>query len=242
MSDTFLLDSISRHMYRVIMPRNLRLAQGGMTYHVLNRANARERLFLHDGDYKAFERVLTEAAERFAMRVLSYCVMPNHWHLVLWPRNDGDLSVFMAWLTATHSHRWRTSHRSVGFGHVYQGRYKSFPVQNETHLHTVCRYVERNPARARLVVQAQDWRWGSLWRHMAGNAEDRSLLTEWPVQRPTNWLDLVNAPLPELELVSVRTCVLRNRPLGAAAWQIHVAARLGLEATLRARGRPRKGV
>src|SRR6266850_1096513 len=98
------------------------------------------------------------------MRVLAYCVMPNHWHLVLWPRADGDFSHYVGWLTLTHTQRWHAYQHTVGTGHLYQGRFKSFPVQTDEHVLTVCRYVERNPVRAGLVPQAEHWRWGSLWQ------------------------------------------------------------------------------
>lgn len=130
------------------MGRPLRAAPGGLVYHVLNRANGRQALFDDDGDYAAFERVLSEAQKRIAMRLLAYCVMPNHWHLVLWPHRDGDLSRFISWLTLTHTQRWHAYRQTVGTGHLYQGRFKSFVVQTDEHLMTVCRYyVERNAGR-----------------------------------------------------------------------------------------------
>ena len=89
-----------------------------MVFHVLNRANARATIFEKPEDYAAFERVLKEALDRVDMRVLSYCLMPNHWHLVLWPRRDGDLSRFMGWLTLTHTQRWHAHHHTVGTGHL----------------------------------------------------------------------------------------------------------------------------
>ena len=140
------------------------VAEGGLVYHALNRANARQTIFDDDGDYEAFERVLAEAVDRHVMRLLAYCVMPNHFHLVLWPRADGDLSRFMRWLTLTHTQRWHAHHHTAGTGHLYQGRFRSFPVQDDGHLLTLCRYVERNALRAGLVGRAEDWRWGSLHR------------------------------------------------------------------------------
>src|SRR3989304_4488952 len=107
------------------MGRPLRAAAGDVIYHVLNRANARLPIFEKPSDFEAFERVLGEAHARVAMRILAYCIMPNHWHLVLWPRRDGELSEFMAWLTLTHTQRWHARHRSAGAGHLYQGRFKS---------------------------------------------------------------------------------------------------------------------
>ena len=88
------------------MGRPLRITAGGLVYHVLNRANARMRIFDKGQDYEAFERILDEAVEHVKMRLLAYCVMPNHWHLVVWPRRDGDLSAFVGWLTLTHTQRW----------------------------------------------------------------------------------------------------------------------------------------
>src|SRR5256885_2321789 len=102
------------------MARTPRAAEGGLIYHALNRANARLTIFEDDGDYEAFERVLAEAVPRHAMRLLAYCVMPNHFHLVLWPRGDGDLSRFMRWLTLTHTQRWHAHRGSAGAGHLYQ--------------------------------------------------------------------------------------------------------------------------
>src|SRR5262245_3981054 len=145
------------------MGRPLRAATGGMVYHLLNRANGRMTIFRKEQDYESFEAILEEACERERMRLLAWCLLPNHWHLVVWPRNNGDLSRFAGWLTLTHTQRWHAHHKSAGTGHLYQGRFKSFPVQEDTHFLTVCRYVERNALRAGLSPRAQAWRWGSLW-------------------------------------------------------------------------------
>ena len=120
-------------------------------YHVLNRANARMTIFHKPDDYAAFERVLAEAVERTKTRLLAYCLMPNHWHLVVWPEKDGELSRFTGWLTLTHTQRWHAHRHTTGSGHLYQGRFKSFPLQDDAHFFTVCRYVERNALRANLV-------------------------------------------------------------------------------------------
>ncbi len=222
------------------MGRPLRTAVGGAIYHVLNRANGRLQLFEKAGDYEAFERVLKEAHERIPMRTLAYCLMPNHWHLVLWPSRDGDLSQFMAWVTLTHTQRWHAHHKSTGQGHVYQGRFKAFPVQVDEHFLALCRYVERNALRAGLVVRAEEWRWSSLWRRLFGAAPTRRWLAEWPVARPPRWVDWVNELQTETELEALRRCVTRGQPFGSEVWVRRTALRLGLEATLRPRGRPRK--
>ena len=212
-----------------------------MVYHVLNRANARLRIFEKDADYAAFERVMERAGERLPMRVLAYCLMPSHWHLVLWPREgrDRDLSEFMRWLTVTHTQRWHAHRRSSGTGHLYQGRFKSFPVQDDGHFLTVCRYVERNALRAGLVKRAEDWCWSSLWRRASRTAA-RMPLGEWPVKRPRNWMAWINRPESAAELETLRKCVKRGHPFGDETWVGRVAKRLGLESALRPRGRPRK--
>jgi putative transposase len=220
------------------MGRPLRASDADFVYHALNRANGRLPLFDQPGDYQAFERVLAEACDRVPVRLLGYCLMPNHWHLVVWPRADGDLSRFVGWLTLTHTQRWHAHHRSAGTGHLYQGRFKSFPIQADEHLLTVCRYVERNPLRAGLVRRAQDWRWGSLWRRQWGTAEERALLAAWPVERPRRWLAIVNAVQTAAEVEAVQAAIRRGRPVGSAAWVARAATRLGLEGTLRPRGRP----
>jgi putative transposase len=130
------------------MGRALRAAVGGLIYHVLNRSNGRWPLFDKPGDYEAFERVLAEAQQEHPLPLLAYCVLPNHWHLVVAPEADGDLSRFVGWLTLTHTQRWHAHRHTAGNGHLYQGRFKSFAIQADEHLLTVCRYVERNPLRA----------------------------------------------------------------------------------------------
>ncbi|MCE9592134.1 MAG: transposase, partial [Planctomycetes bacterium] len=147
------------------MARTKRQSPGGVAYHAMNRCVAGLTLFEDDADYDAFERVLAQACERFpGVRLCAYCLMPNHFHLVLWPKADGLLSPFMQWLTMTHTQRWHAHRRSVGRGHLYQGRFKSFPIQRDGHFLDVCRYVERNALRAGLTPRgrAENWRWGSL--------------------------------------------------------------------------------
>jgi putative transposase len=222
------------------MGRALRTNEAGLVYHVLNRANARLPLFTKPADYDAFERVLAEAQQRYDTRLLAWCVMPNHWHLVLWPQRDGELSRFTGWLTLTHTQRWHAHFQNVGSGHLYQGRFKSFPIEQDEHLLTVLRYVERNPLRAALVERAEDWRWGSLWRRTHGDAKARALLAEGPVRRRRDWVKWVNEPQTAAEEEALRRCVTRGQPYGSESWVQQTAAALGLELTLRPRGRPRK--
>jgi putative transposase len=210
-----------------------------MVFHVLNRGVARMQLFDKPADYQAFERVLQETRDETPMRICAYCLMPNHWHLLLWPKRDGDLAAFMQRLTITHVRRWQEHRGYVGLGHVYQGRYKSFPVETDEHFWSVARYVERNPLRANLVVRAEEWRWSSLWRRGRGTAEEQSLMSVWPVERPSSWGDRVNEIENAKELESLRQSVQRGRPFGQPEWQKRIAKRLGLESAYRPTGRPR---
>jgi putative transposase len=210
-------------------------------YHVLNRGVGRNRLFWKDADYAAFEQIMEETLATRPMRICAYCLMPNHWHLILWPEHDGELAAFMQRLTVTHVTRWQRHKRQVGYGHVYQGRYKSFPVESDEHFYTAVRYVERNPLRAGLIRRADQWRWSSLWRRLHGTRDQKRLLSSWPLSRPRQWSEYVEQPLTEAELEAVRRSVQKGQPLGDAQWTQRVARRLGLEFTLRARGRPRKG-
>jgi putative transposase len=199
-------------------------------------------LFFKEADYAAFEEILVETLAVRPMRICAYCLMPNHWHFVLWPKCDGDLAAFMQRLTVTHVTRWQRHKRQVGYGHVYQGRYKSFPVESDEYFYQVVRYAERNPLRANLVSDADAWRWSSLWRRVHGTREQKQLLAPWPLPQPRNWLSHVQQPLSDAELEALRCSVRKGTPLGGADWMLRTAKRLGLEFTLRARGRPRKNV
>jgi putative transposase len=201
---------------------------------------ARLPLFEKDADYAAFEQVLAEAYERFPLGILAYCVMPNHWHFVLRPDKTGQLTDFLRWLTHTHTMRWHAYHHSVGTGHLYQGRFKAFPIEEDDHFYTVVRYVERNPVRANLIAQAEAWRWSSLWRRTFGDSESRAILARWPLPCPRHWLEHVNRPQTEGELAALRTAIHRGSPFGQPDWQHSAAKRLGLDSSLRPRGRPRK--
>jgi putative transposase len=204
-------------------------------YHVINRGNARLPVFHDPSDYQAFVHLISEACTRLPLEVLAFCLMPNHIHLILRPSGDRDLSRWMQWLLTTHVRRY---HRRYGSsGHVWQGRFKAFPIQHDAHLLQVMRYVERNALRANLVVHAEDWCWGSLsWRH---TGQPASFLKPPPVSLPADWLVRVNAPESEPELKALRRSVNRGAPFGDAVWVEETAANLGLESSLRPQGRPR---
>jgi putative transposase len=204
---------------------------------VLNRTNARKSIFTKDEDCIAFETVLEEAVARTGTRLLSYCLMENHWYMVVWPRKDDELSRFVGWLTLTHTQRWHAHRKSTGSGHLYQGRFKSSPVQDDDHCLTVFRYVERNALRANLVKRAEDWRWSSLYRWYSNAADEKALLSAWPLRRSAVWLAHVNSPQTDAELTALRRSVNRGSPFGDETWATTATKRLGLEITTRPQGR-----
>jgi putative transposase len=220
------------------MPRRERVGAAGIVHHVMNRANRRDVIFFNDLDFAAFERVLFQAKCRFQMPLFGFAIMKNHWHLVVQPAAEGQLSRFMHWLTMTHTQRWHRDHGTSGSGALYQGRYKALPVQSDRHFLTVMRYVERNPVRARLVDRAEDWPWSSAW-HMFNNC-DHGRLDQWPLPRPVSWFDFVNEPQNQIDLSKVREAITRSAPLGNTRWVRAMAAKLGVGHTIRPQGRPRK--
>lgn len=224
------------------MARKHRWTPGGLVYHVLNRTAGRWKMFRREPDYEAFQRIMLEAHERHPIDILAYCLMPTHWHFVVYPQRDNQVTPFFRWLAHTHAMRWRVAHHTVGYGHLYQGRFKSFPVQTDRHLLTVLRYVERNPLPAKLVRRAELWPHCSLWVGSNGSDQQKSLLSPWPIKRPTNWIEFVNELPSKVELEAIQTSLKRGRPLGTPQWIDRTADRLDLTHTLRREGRPTKVV
>jgi putative transposase len=219
------------------MPRTSRAALGGYCYHVLNRGNGRATVFHKDEDFQAFLKIVAEASLRHPMRLLAFCLMHNHFHLALWPTNDGDLSRWMHWLLTTHVRRYQRHYHSSG--HIWQGRFKAFPVQEDDHLRVLLRYIERNPLRAGLVERAEDWPWSSL--HQRPSAASASIrLDPGPAPRGADWVEAVNAPMFDSDVALVRESIRRDRPLGDLTWTLAAATNLGLEYSLRPPGRPRR--
>ena len=217
------------------MPRTARASIGGICYHVLNRGNARQAVFHEDEDYQRFVELVQGACARVPMRVLAWCLMSNHFHLALWPQADDELSRWMQWLLTSHVRRCHSRYRSSG--HVWQGRFKAFPIQQDQHLLTVMRCVERNPLRAGLVSRTEQWPWSSL--AALSQSVVQSFLHPGPLPRQDDWVGWVNQPQSEAELAALRTSVERGAPFGSERWQKRTARRMGLEFTLRPRGRPR---
>ncbi|OGZ08777.1 MAG: hypothetical protein A3D65_03190 [Candidatus Lloydbacteria bacterium RIFCSPHIGHO2_02_FULL_50_13] len=222
------------------MPRQARVAVGEVIYHVINRANGRVRMFHSDKDYQHFESLLEEAKELTGMRILAYAIMPNHWHLVLYPKHDTDLSEFMRWLTTTHVRQRRVKTKSVGHGHLYQGTYKSFPVETNEYLTALILYVEQNPLRAHMVKRAEDWRWSSLWRRVKGTAKQKKLLSSLPVDLPHNYLRVINERYDTGAIEEIRRTLKKCAPYGSEKWTTKMVERYNMEGTLREPGRPKK--
>ena len=223
------------------MGRPQRTDVGGYVYHILNRANARNVIFATEKDYQDFEQILFDAVEKFKMRLVAYTIMPNHFHFVLFPEYDGEINKFMHWLTLTHTQRWHVKTETVGYGHLYQGRYKSFLVENDKHLWTLLAYVERNPLRANLVKSLRDWKWSSYYKRRFGTPSQKKLLSTESVEWPNNYEELLKVSEKQEDLSEIRNSINRGKPYGVIGWVIRITEKFGLEITERKIGRPRKG-
>jgi putative transposase len=212
------------------MPRIPRGQVSGFAYHVINRGNGGATVFHKEEDYRAFLDLLTVAKTKYPVMFLGFCLMPNHFHLVVQPTTPEALSTFMQWSLTAHVRRYHKHYRS--HGHVWQGRFKSFPIQQDEHLLTVLRYVLRNPVRARLTEKTGQWSWSSI--------QHSHLIDSIPISMPPDWNHLLDTPLSLQELSRIRTSVNRQAPFGSPNWQSMIAKLLGLVSSLTPRGRPRK--
>ncbi len=197
-------------LYNIHMGRAPRVDIGDTVYHVINRANGRAQIFNSEVEYSDFEGLLNEIKETYDMRILAYIIMPNHWHLLLYPKKDGDLAKSMHWLTSTHVRRHHARNRTIGHGHLYQGTYKSFLVLDDAHFLSVLKYIERNAVRAKLSKTAQSWKWGSAFRRLGMNAKAKVLLAELPVPLPNDYEKWINQAEPAEELAKIRDTVNRG--------------------------------
>jgi putative transposase len=217
------------------VPRIHRVLPPGVPQHVLNRGNERKTIFYKPGDYMVFVRLMAEAQQRYPVEILEYCLMPNHFHFVLVPPTEESIPAYMHWLMNAHIRQYHQHYETCGLGHIYQGRYKNFPIQTDRHLLTVLRYVVANPLRACLARRAQEWRWSSA---SADRSITRPELSEGPVARPRHWVQLVNEAEEQLTLARVRQSVKRGAPYGDAYWTEAFAEEHGLQFTRRPPGRP----
>jgi putative transposase len=218
------------------MPRTSRAIAADHCYHVINRGNNQLQRFHDRADYIAFLWLIAEANDHVPLPIVAACLMPNHVHFVVRTTQDGDLARWAHWLFTTHARRYHKKYQTSG--RVWQGRYKAFVIQQDTHLLTVLRYVERNALGANLTARAEKWEWGSLHWRTASNAP--FALARSPVPLPTNWVDYVNAPQSAKETETIRNCVNRQAPFGSPEWTAQKAAEFELEQSLAPLGRPRK--
>ena len=174
------------------MPRQPRILEANLVYHVYNRRTDRQLLFPAPRDFDEFLNLLEEGREQYNVRICAYCVMNTHWHLAIWIR-EGDgatmAASFLRWLSACHALRFRYSSGTRGHGHVYQDRYKAKPVHCESHYLILLRYIEANPLDAELVDAAELWRWSSLYERLG---DERRIIVPGPVSLPSDWKDIVN--------------------------------------------------
>jgi len=219
------------------MPRiNRGLAEGNI-YHVLNRGNAKQEVFHKKEDYEIFIDLIREAKELHPVKLFAYCLMPNHFHLLIMPIKTKELSNFMQWLMTSqvrkHHKHYDTS------GHVWQGRFKDFIVSTDEYLLTVLRYIENNPVRSGIVKYAKDWTWSSH-RERILSSKKKTLLEDLPIELPEDWAKFVDQAFEEQELDIIHKSVNRGTPYGSQEWQKKKCKELGLESTIRPIGRPRK--
>ena len=222
------------------MSRSLRVDKGGEIYHCINRAVGRQAIFKNEKDYRLFEAVLQEIIDTTGMRILAYSLMPNHFHLVLFPQKDGDLSDFMKRITVTHTQRHRVITDTVGEGPLYQGRYKSFIIQNDNHLLTVLRYVERNPFTAQLVKNVLEWKYGSVYRRYRGTEKEKRILSSWVGDEPEDYLQFLAQPITEKEYEKIKQSEIKGAPFGDEEYVLTTVKKYNLESTLRSKGRPNR--
>jgi putative transposase len=218
------------------MPRTSRRLAGGLIYHLINRGNDKKVVFHKRLDYEAFLDLMAMAKERCPLKLFAYCLMPNHFHFVASPSDGDTLSSWMQWLMTTHVRRYNRHYERSG--HLWQGRFKSFPVQDDDHLLVLMRYVEGNPVRSGLVLTASDWKWSSHGENTG--ALSRHLTDEAPRVLPENWTRYVDTPWTSKTLEDVRQCVNRQAPFGANGWRTEISRKFNLESTIRPKGRPKK--
>lgn len=218
------------------MPRIVRGLADNIIYHVINRGNGRQEVFHKDKDYEAFMQLIAEAKERYTVKLYGYCLMPNHFHMAVRPEKGEELSKWMQWLMTSHVRRY---HRHYGSsGHVWQGRYKSFMIQEDSHLQMAMRYIEGNAVRAKLVQSATEWRWSSHEETLG--KKGRTLTDAVPIELPGEWDRYVDEPFTEAELDGIRMSVNRQTPFGDITWQMKICKAFGLESTMKRKGRPKK--
>ena len=174
------------------MGRFSRPIEDGLVYHALNRGNNRADVFAEPEDQEAFLQSLAKTQQRYPFRLLGYCLMTNHFHLLLRPGPGQSISRILQSLTVAHTWRYHKRHRTVG--HVWQGRFKSPVIQDDEHLLVVLRYIEANPLRAGMVIDLGEYPWSSYLAHGLGRPDallspmpEFDALGRTPAERQSRW-------------------------------------------------------
>ncbi|WP_404307948.1 transposase [Neorhodopirellula lusitana] len=222
------------------MGRPKRADAAGHCYHMLNRANLRATIFKKESDYEAFEKIIDEALARYKIELFAYCLMPSHYHLLVRPGEDAEMGRFGHYIGLTHTQRYHAHYKTAGMGHLYQGRFKSFPVQADEHFLTVARYVERNAFASKLCDRPEHWKFGSLHHWSSKTKTFSQRISPWPIRRTSNWSQHVATDFSKQERDQLDWSVKRGVPFGSETWVEHVARTFELESTMRPRGRPKK--
>ncbi len=218
------------------MPRQARNVAAGYIYHVLNRGNRKQTVFHREKDYLTFLELMKKAKEKFPIKIFAYCIMPNHYHFALMPIEIDHLSKWIHWLTTVHAGKYH--HHYQTSGHIWQDRFKNILVQNDCHLATVLKYIERNPMRSGLVKSAWNWPWSSS---REGQREKlNNLLDERPIKLQMDWEEFVKFPIKTTELENLRKCIKQQLPYGNEKWKLEISKELGIKCFPKPRGRPKK--
>jgi putative transposase len=178
------------------MPRRRRMLAVGQPCHCVNRGQDGRALFVEDSHYQHFIDLMAEGKRRYPIRIYSYCLLANHFHVLISPRKENAVSAYMQWVEGRYGFNLRYDGQSLGQGHVFQRRFWCESIGfGPFHFINVQRYIEANPVAAGLVNRAEQWKWSSLWER---ETKGRSLLDPSPLVLPDDWLDQLNRPhLPE---------------------------------------------
>ena len=218
------------------MPRIARGLADNQIYHIINRGNRREVVFHDNYDYEKFLKLLIESKEKYAIKIYAYCLMPNHFHLVIYTKYADSLSQGMHWISSS-SVRYYNKRYNIS-GHLWQGRYKSFIVQEDSYLLVLLKYVEANPKRARIVKDCIDYKYSSANNRIKNN--ENLITDEIPILLPDDWYGYINSDEKITDIESIRNCINRQAPLDDKNWKYMVSKKYNLESTINPRGRPKK--
>ena len=200
-----------------------RIVPDNSIQHIVNRGNDKKVIFPKPVDYAAFLVLMREARELFAVQLYAYCLMPNHFHLVVHVATLAALSAYMHYVQREHACDLRQCERSKGHGHIFQRRYWNDTVESDGRLIRLIRYVEANPVRAQLVSAPEHWEWSSFWDRETG---ERDLLHPTPYGLPQDWKTIVSVPQQRIDLDAIRTPIKMGRPTkftcGVKVKQVHL--------------------